>query len=156
MASFDNNPRDFALELVENQLVSADHLLLCCLKYMSRDAVRDMLDCNELSPRFSEDEDEDVCIDCGGNNICEETCIDCEREEWLDKYDDGNHDTEAMRIDIANNNLEVGDDDRAFDYRHENIIKASVENGQIAQAMEQCDRFGFSREWLDMLIDCEG
>lgn len=50
---FNDNPRDYALELVE-QGFSADHLLLCALKYMSHDDVRDMLDCNELSPRFEE------------------------------------------------------------------------------------------------------
>jgi hypothetical protein len=49
---FTNDPRDYALEMVESGLVSADHLLLCCLKYMSTDDVRDMLDANELSPRF--------------------------------------------------------------------------------------------------------
>ena len=54
---FKKDPRDFALEMVENGLVSADHLLLCALKYMSHDDVRDMLDCNELSPRFDESED---------------------------------------------------------------------------------------------------
>jgi hypothetical protein len=52
---FQEDARDYALELVENGLVSADHLLLCALKYMSVDAVRDMLDANELSPRFSEE-----------------------------------------------------------------------------------------------------
>ena len=56
---FQRDPRDFALEMVENGLVSADHLLLCALNYMSHDDVRDMLDCNELSPRFSEDDDEE-------------------------------------------------------------------------------------------------
>jgi hypothetical protein len=54
---FKRDPRDFALEMVENGLVSADHLLLCALKYMSHDDVRDMLDCNELSPRFNEEEE---------------------------------------------------------------------------------------------------
>lgn len=54
---FNSDPRSFALELVENHLSSADHLLLCCLKYMSTDDVRDMLDRNELSPRFDEDDD---------------------------------------------------------------------------------------------------
>jgi hypothetical protein len=149
---FETDPRSFAIALVENQLADANYLLLCCLKYMSTDDVRDMLDANGLSPRFDEDE---VCIDCGGSNILEETCADCEREDWLSKFDDGNHDTEAMRCDVANNNLEVGDDDKAIEYRHENIVRASVVNGQITQAREQCDRFGFSREWLDMLIDCE-
>jgi hypothetical protein len=57
--TFQQNPRSFALELVEQGLVTADHLLLCALKYMSHDDVRDMLDCNELSPRFDESDDEE-------------------------------------------------------------------------------------------------
>lgn len=56
---FDRDPRDFALQLVADGLVTADHLLLCCLKYMSHDDARDMLDCNELSPRFDEDNEEE-------------------------------------------------------------------------------------------------
>lgn len=52
---FHDNARDYALDLVESGLVSADHLLLCALKYMSADDVLDMLDANELSPRFSEE-----------------------------------------------------------------------------------------------------
>ena len=55
---FERDPRDFALEMVANGLISSDQLLLCALKYMSHDDVRDMLDCNELSPRFDEDNDE--------------------------------------------------------------------------------------------------
>ena len=47
------------LEIVEEGLVTADHLLLCCLKYMSNDDVYDMLDCNELTERFRDDESED-------------------------------------------------------------------------------------------------
>lgn len=56
---FQSDPIDFALSLVSDGLVTADHLLLCAVKYMSYDDVRDMLDCNELSPRFDEDEPED-------------------------------------------------------------------------------------------------
>ena len=51
--------RDKALEMVEEGLVTADHLLLCCLKYMSNDDVHDMLDCNELTERFLNDGEED-------------------------------------------------------------------------------------------------
>jgi len=48
-----SNPRAYALYLVEDvRLVSRATLLLACLKYMSNDDVRDMLDANELSPRF--------------------------------------------------------------------------------------------------------
>jgi len=53
------NARDRALELVENGMVTAEDMLTMCLKYMSTDDVEDMLDTNELSERFMEDEDED-------------------------------------------------------------------------------------------------
>lgn len=59
---FRSNPRAFALDLVEQGLVSADHLLLCALNYMSHDDVCDMLDSNELSPRFDEEEDEEPAL----------------------------------------------------------------------------------------------
>ena len=55
---FQTDPRSYALELVDMGAVPADHLLLCAMKYMSHDDVREMLDMNELSPRFDEDEDE--------------------------------------------------------------------------------------------------
>ena len=54
-----SNSRDKALELVEEGLVSADDMLIMALKYMSTDDVEDMQDCNELSDRFIEDEEED-------------------------------------------------------------------------------------------------
>ena len=49
--------RDVALELVENGIVSAEDMLTMALKYMSNDDVEDMLDSNELSERFFEDDD---------------------------------------------------------------------------------------------------
>ena len=52
---FERDPRSYAIELTESGMVTADHLLLCALKYMSHDDVRGMLDANELSPRFDED-----------------------------------------------------------------------------------------------------
>jgi len=52
-------PRDKLLEMIENGVVSADNAVLMCVKYMSADDVEDMLDANELSERFLEDEDED-------------------------------------------------------------------------------------------------
>ena len=54
------NYRDIALELVENGMVSAEDMLVMALKYMSNDDVEDMLDCNELSERFFEDDEPDV------------------------------------------------------------------------------------------------
>lgn len=52
------NSRDEALELVENGVVTAESMLTMALKYMSTDDVADMLDANELSSRFMDDEEE--------------------------------------------------------------------------------------------------
>ena len=49
---YQESPRDYAIEMVEECRVDADHLLLACLKWMSHEDVRGMLDANELSPRF--------------------------------------------------------------------------------------------------------
>ena len=67
------NSRDAALALVEEGLVSAEEMLTMALKYMSTDDVADMLDANELSERFQE-EDEDYD---------EEPDVD-EAQEWAD------------------------------------------------------------------------
>ena len=48
--------REHAMVLVEEGIVSKDMLITMCLKYMSNDDVADMLDCNELSERFEEDD----------------------------------------------------------------------------------------------------
>lgn len=53
-----NNPRDYAIELIEENRVSDRDLLMACLKYMSKEEVGDMLDMNELSPRFIQDDAE--------------------------------------------------------------------------------------------------
>ena len=52
---FKSNPRDYAIELVEEHVVSRMTMVIACLKYMSHDDVRDMLDANELSPRFDDE-----------------------------------------------------------------------------------------------------
>lgn len=49
---FKRDPREYAMDLVDNGLVRADTLLAAALKYMSHQDVRNMLDANELSPRF--------------------------------------------------------------------------------------------------------
>ena len=50
------NSRDKAMELVDNGYVSWEDLATMALKYMSTDDVEDMLDCNELSERFMDEE----------------------------------------------------------------------------------------------------
>ena len=56
---FKNNPRNFALQLVEEGHTTEEDLLIACLGFLSHDEVREMLDNNELSPRFFDDEDDD-------------------------------------------------------------------------------------------------
>ena len=53
------NSRDAAFALVEEGLVSAEQMLTMALSYMSADDVEEMLDANELSERFREEEEED-------------------------------------------------------------------------------------------------
>ena len=55
---FKDDPRDYALELVEEGF-NANDILLAALKFMSHDDVRDMLDANEMSPRFTIDDNEE-------------------------------------------------------------------------------------------------
>ena len=50
--------RDEAIELAENGMVSWEDLAVMALKFMSTDDVAEMLDANELSERFREDEDD--------------------------------------------------------------------------------------------------
>tara|TARA_R100000808_G_scaffold10699_1_gene28271 strand:+ start:1322 stop:1507 length:186 start_codon:yes stop_codon:yes gene_type:complete len=57
--NYEKNPADYALQLVEEGLVSADTLLLCAIKAMDGDQIRWMLDVNELSPRFMEVSDDE-------------------------------------------------------------------------------------------------
>jgi len=52
----ESNARDEACQLAEDGLVSWKNLAIMCLLYMSTNDVADMLDCNELSNRFGDDE----------------------------------------------------------------------------------------------------
>lgn len=51
---FQDDPRDYAEQLVEEGYTTEGNLLIACLKFMSYDRIREMLDDNELSPRFIE------------------------------------------------------------------------------------------------------
>lgn len=56
---FKSRPRDFALDLVSEGIVDPDTMVQMCLNWMTNDEVREMLDKNELSPRFLNSEDQD-------------------------------------------------------------------------------------------------
>ena len=72
--------RDYALDLVEMGVVSAQDMLLMALKYMSTDDVEDMLDANELTERFMDDDD--------GQPTWE--------QEWGDFGEDGGYEVEYI------------------------------------------------------------
>ena len=59
------------------------------------------------------------------------------------EYDSGEYDTEAMEIDARNGNFSA---ENAEDYRHENIVQASLYNGQFTQARNQCASYGLNYE----------
>lgn len=54
MSEWKDDPRGYAVELVDQGMVSADTMILALLNYMSHDEVREALDANALSPRFDE------------------------------------------------------------------------------------------------------
>ena len=49
--------RDFAIELTEDMGYSAEQMLVACLKYMSQDDVKGMLEANEYPMSCEEDEE---------------------------------------------------------------------------------------------------
>jgi len=60
--TYKTNPRDYALQLVEEGIVSPQKMLLAArrsLWEMSYDEIDVMLECMEMSPRFLEEDDED-------------------------------------------------------------------------------------------------
>ena len=61
----------------------------------------------------------------------------------IDDVDSDDYDTEAIAIDLRNNNFTT---DRLEEYRHENIVRESLVNGQFSQAREQCARYGLNYE----------
>lgn len=61
---FQRDPREYALALVEQGQVDPQLMLTAALNWMSHDEVRGMLDANELSPRFAND-DYDYDLDAG-------------------------------------------------------------------------------------------
>jgi hypothetical protein len=46
------------LEMVEDSVLDRDHVIMACLKYMSEDDVRDMMEANEFIEEQFEDEDD--------------------------------------------------------------------------------------------------
>jgi len=51
--------RDKAIELVEDGLVAPMTMIIMCLKWMSNDDAQEMLDANELSDRFFNEQEDD-------------------------------------------------------------------------------------------------
>jgi len=51
--TYKTNPRDYALQLVEEGIVSPQKMLLAALWEMSYDEIDVMLDWMEMSPRFN-------------------------------------------------------------------------------------------------------
>jgi len=56
-------------------------------------------------------------------------------------YDSDYYDTEAMATDQRHGNFNP---ENAEDYRHENIVRASLINGQFTQARQQCRSYGLN------------
>lgn len=67
MSDFKNDPRGFALEIAKNSgWTRTVAMLEMALNFMSKDDVREMLDSNELSPRFLEEDLLEVLLEEDG------------------------------------------------------------------------------------------
>ena len=51
------------LEMIQEGLLDPKEVVVMCVKYMSEDDVADMMDSNELSDRFQEDDEYDDSMD---------------------------------------------------------------------------------------------
>ena len=50
-----NKASDKLIDMLENELVSYENVVNMCMCYMSEDDIADMMDANELTERFFED-----------------------------------------------------------------------------------------------------
>ena len=66
---YENDPRDYALMMVEDGLITSADLAMMLVKYMSHDDVKDCLDANEISPRFGNMQVDTFKFRCYYNNI---------------------------------------------------------------------------------------
>jgi hypothetical protein len=70
----------------------------------------------------------------------------------LSAFDSSDYDVEAMAIDARHGNFSP---ENAEDYRHENIVRASLINGQFSQARRQCASYGLDYEVERLKFDHE-
>lgn len=56
---FDHDPRDYLAQLIDQEIISKERMLELILCHMTKDDVKDMLEAEELSPRFLYPEDEE-------------------------------------------------------------------------------------------------
>jgi hypothetical protein len=54
--TYETNPREYAIEQIVAGVIDPTAMLIAALKYMSSADVAEMLDMNEMSPRFSEED----------------------------------------------------------------------------------------------------
>ena len=60
--------RDIAIEMVEDGMIGPMTMLTACLKYMSNDEVKDMLEINEFVPEAEDEAEEDDDMEWDWNN----------------------------------------------------------------------------------------
>jgi len=151
MTLFNDKPREYALNLVDDGMATDGELLSMMINHMTSQDVKDCLTANELAPLECSDCESEIdgrlngetcqlCEDCQ-NAVDEKEAID----EWLAELED-THDIELMRADIENNNLDVDGDETPYEF--ENIVTTSIINGQHSQARSQADRYGLNYEEL--------
>ena len=81
---FENRPAHYALELVDDCTTTAEAMLAQCLTYMTDDEIRQMLDANELSPRFTDADDDDANESMDGDHEIALESVWGSNDDWRD------------------------------------------------------------------------
>jgi len=51
------------LEMIDNEIIDRDYVIRACVKYMSEDDVREMMEINEIVPAFYEGDDDFALVE---------------------------------------------------------------------------------------------
>lgn len=148
--NYNSNPAEYLLELIEEGSQSYESICRAFIASVSNDAMRAMMHANEIWPNRCQC-GEDIA---DGESDCDECKEATEIEEFIDENcDDDDHDIDALRTDIENDNFDIVIDYDQVDerYSYVELIQKSLTTGQYKQARELCDNNNI--EYRDALIE---
>lgn len=144
--------REWTLARIENGMLSADELAQMVVRWMTDDDLGEMLSKNEIGPQECDrcecvivDKDDSSTTEDPYGELCDECYQEKRIEDFLDENNADDRDMEKLKTDIENDNFDIDYDD-PYDYDHDNLVMAAINNGQFADAREMCDDYGLDFE----------